>query len=185
VSSSFLVPVAQLRREIPSSVTVTFVAPFDEHHEFPPRSRCESDVPPDALVSVDLRLEAFSGGLRAKGTVGAPWRALCRRCSVQVDGYNEISVNERFVDHPGPDDDAYATANDGDLIDLAPLVHDAVFLDLPIAPLCRDDCRGLCAECGTDLNEATCTCQPAIDPRWATLDVLRVLDLESGRVDDE
>ncbi|MEI6710017.1 MAG: DUF177 domain-containing protein, partial [Actinomycetota bacterium] len=62
---------------------------------------------------------------------------------------------------------------DQDFIDLAPMVHDAVFLDLPLAPLCSSNCKGLCPYCGIDRNEATCECQGDTDPRWATLDTLR------------
>ena len=184
VTSSYLVPVAQLLREIPSSMEVAFEAPFDEQHEFIPRPRGESDVPLDAAVSVALRLEAFRGGLRAKGVVGAPWQAECRRCSKLVEGYNEIAVNERFVDNPPPDDEE-AYPIDGDFIDLAHLVHYAVFLELPLAPLCREDCQGLCSECGIDKNEANCDCRPSMDPRWATLDALRLLDVSSERSDEE
>jgi uncharacterized protein len=52
-------------------------------------------------------------------------------------------------------------------------VHDAIFLELPLAPLCRPDCQGLCPECGADKNEAPCECPGPVDPRWATLDALR------------
>ena len=67
-----------------------------------------------------------------------------------------------------------------DLVDLAPLVHDAILLDLPLAPLCREDCRGLCPHCGIDRNDASCDCQVPINPRWATLDELRFTDFEPG-----
>jgi uncharacterized protein len=86
-------------------------------------------------------------------------------------------VDERFVDTRGPgDDDAYLIEDD--FADLAPLVHDAIFLDLPLAPLCREDCQGLCPYCGIDRNEATCDCQAPIDSRWATLDGLRFMGVE-------
>jgi uncharacterized protein len=52
-------------------------------------------------------------------------------------------------------------------------VRDAIVLELPMAPLCRDDCRGLCPQCGADRNEADCGCVAPADPRWANLDVLR------------
>ncbi len=54
-----------------------------------------------------------------------------------------VAVDERFVDHPEPgDEDAYPIEND--FVDLAPMVHDAILLELPLAPLCREECRGLC-----------------------------------------
>ena len=55
-----------------------------------------------------------------------------------------------------------------------PFTRDAVLLELPLAPLCRPDCAGLCPTCGADLNEGPCACPPAEgDPRWAALDALR------------
>jgi len=166
-------------RDVPSTMLVSFEAPFDESHEFAPRGRAETDVFPDATVRVALSLQSYIGGLRAKGHVEAPWHGICRRCSNPVLGLSSVPVSERFVDERGPgDDDAYLVEKD--MVDLAPLVHDAILLDLPLAPLCREDCRGLCPHCGIDRNDASCDCQVPIDPRWATLDELRFTDFESG-----
>jgi uncharacterized protein len=179
VSSPYLVPVAQLLRDVPSSIDVAFEAPFDEAHEFAPRGPAETDVFGDALVKVKVRLESFSGGLRAKGRVEAPWHGVCRRCSTLVLGLSNVAVDERFVDERAPgDDEAYLISQH--FVDLAPLAHDSIFLDLPLAPLCRADCKGLCPQCGIDLNEDDCTCQAPRDPRWATLDGLQFTDSESG-----
>ncbi|MHB1087441.1 MAG: YceD family protein [Acidimicrobiales bacterium] len=177
MASPYLVPVAQLLRDVPSTFELDFSAPFDEEREFPPRGVAETDVAPEAMVKVHIVLQSYSGGLRAKGTVEAPWHGVCRRCSSPVLGVSTVSVDERFVDARGPgDDDAYLIEND--FADLAPLVHDAIFLDLPLAPLCREDCQGLCPYCGIDRNEGTCDCQVPIDSRWATLDELRFMGAE-------
>jgi len=118
VPSPYLVPAAQLLRDVPSSATVTFEAPFDETHEFAPLQFAETDVFAEASVKVDLKLESFSGGLRARGRVSAPWHGICRRCSTPVLGMSEVSVNERFVDDSTTIDDlAYPIEND--FIDLA------------------------------------------------------------------
>jgi uncharacterized protein len=172
VANPYLVPVARLVRDEPAEMTTQFVAPFDGAGEFAPRGPFESDVAATADVTVDLRIESYAGGLRARGTVRAPWHGVCRRCSKEIDGELVIPVAERFVADPTDDDDAYAV--DGDVVDLLPLVHDAVLLELPIAPLCAMECRGLCPSCGVDRNTATCTCAPESDPRWATLDALRI-----------
>ena len=175
MDSSYLVPVAQLMRDVPSTAEIVFRAPFDEFHEFAPRGRAETDVEPDALVDVALVLQSFSGGLRAKGRVSAPWFGICRRCSMAVVGVAQVPVDERFVDHlESGDEEAYPIEND--FVDLAPMVHDAILLELPLAPLCREDCRGLCPYCGIDRNEASCDCSAPVDPRWATLDGLRFAD---------
>jgi uncharacterized protein len=179
MDSSYLVPVAQLMRDVPSTTTVAFSAAFDAEHEFAPRGPAETDVDPEAVVDVAVTLQSFSGGLRAKGRVSAPWHGVCRRCSVEVLGISDVAVDERFVDHREPgDEEAYLI--ESDLVDLAPLVHDAILLDLPLAPLCRPDCAGLCPYCGIDRNEATCACTAPRDPRWATLDGLGFADESSG-----
>jgi uncharacterized protein len=178
MASPYLVPVAALLRDVPSSTSVDFEAPFDEPHEFAPRGPIETDVFPEAMVRVKLRLESFSGGLRVHGRVEAPWHGICRRCSAPVLGVTNVAVNERFVDDPDVTDELTYQI-DQSFIDLAPLVHDAILLDLPLAPLCRADCQGLCPYCGIDRNEANCGCQAPHDPRWATLDGLQFADPES------
>jgi uncharacterized protein len=172
-----------LLRDVPSNATITFEAPFDEPHEIAPRRYAETDVFSEATVKVDLRLESFSGGLRARGRVEAPWHGICRRCSTPVLGMSVVAVNERFIDDRlPPDDEAYLL--EGDFVDLAPLVHDAIFLDLPLAPLCREDCQGLCPYCGADRNDESCDCQGPVDPRWATLDELRFIDVRADEANE-
>ncbi len=133
-------------------------------------------VPDGEPVMVDLDLSSYPGGIAARGTVSAPWTGECRRCGGPVASAVTATVRERFTPEGGSDrdEDAYPLA--GDEIDLEPLARDAVLLDLPLAPLCSPDCRGLCPQCGTNSNLSTCECAPPRDPRWSVLDGLR----ESG-----
>jgi uncharacterized protein len=136
----------------------------------------DSSVPEGAEAACDVVLESFDGGVMVTGTVLAPWQGVCRRCTAPVGGELRARVRERFTEPGGrygdPDDEeAYRIT--ADQLDLWPMVRDALVLDLPLAPLCRPDCRGLCPHCGTDLNVAQCACVPPTDPRWANLDVLR------------
>ncbi len=55
------------------------------------------------------------------------------------------------------------------LLDTRPLVVDQVQLGLPMKPLCKTDCAGLCGSCGSDLNQGACHCDAEVDPRWAAL----------------
>jgi uncharacterized protein len=132
-----------------------------------------SEVPDGAEVEVDLLLEPVGHAIQAKGTVRAPWQAVCARCLKPVDGTLVADVLELFEDEP-VEDETYPLAHDQ--IDLEPLAREAVVLELPEAPLCKEDCRGLCAQCGADLNEAACPCEAPVDPRWAALDDLRSAD---------
>jgi uncharacterized protein len=155
---------------------------FDPDGSLTPASPVETAVPEQAEAACDVVLETFtggiggsggSGGIMAKGTVSAPWRGVCRRCTGEVSGEVTASVKERFVDRADADDDDDAYLIEDAVLDLYPMVRDAVLLELPAAPLCRADCLGLCKWCGADLNERPCGCVAPKDPRWANLDVLR------------
>jgi uncharacterized protein len=63
---------------------------------------------------------------------------------------------------------------DGEVVDLEPVLREQFVLAVPFAPLCRADCKGLCPQCGVDLNSATCNCSPPIDPRLAPLKGLKL-----------
>ncbi len=129
----------------------------------------------DAEVDVDVVLSVVGGGIEAVGHIKAPWRGECRRCLGPVTGELDVPVRElyrpRLGDDAGEDEDTYPLS--GELLDLKPLARDALLLDLPLAPLCRIDCAGLCPRCGIDRNEVACDCPAGTgDPRWAGLDAL-------------
>jgi uncharacterized protein len=132
-------------------------------------------VPDGAAVTLDLRLESVNAGIVATGTVSAPWEGECRRCLRPIRARLEAKVQEVFEAHPV---EGETSKLDVDRIDLEPLARDTVLLELPLAPLCREDCAGLCPVCGADRAEAAATggCghdEPAADPRWAALGDLR------------
>ncbi len=173
----FVVGVARLRRSSGRQAhevrrgEVALAGPMQEEGIDPGRSV----VPAGAEAEVDVTLTSFEGGLEAEGTVRAPWVGLCRRCAAPVGGDLVIKVHERFADAPlsGPSDEELYPITPDDTIDLGAMARDAIVLELPMAPLCRDDCRGLCPQCGADRNEGDCGCVAPRDPRWANLDVLR------------
>ena len=126
-------------------------------------------------VVVDALLEWVSDGLLATGTVDGSWEAPCRRCLKPARGELRVDFQELFEASPR-EGETYRLGHDS--IDLEPLANEALTLNLPLAPLCQEDCRGLCPTCGADLNIGDCDCPPpAADVRWAALDALRV-DLE-------
>jgi uncharacterized protein len=167
----FVVHVARLRRtpgateHVVRRGEVALAGPLREEGIDPGRSV----VPPGAEAEADLTLVSFEGGIQADGVVRAPWEGICRRCAEPVSGGLELAVHERFGDDA--DEDFYPIEDD--TIDLGPLVSDAIVLELPMAPLCREDCAGLCPECGANRNEGDCGCVAPRDPRWANLDALR------------
>ena len=98
MTSPYLVPVAHLLRDIPSTKEINVRGIFDENHEFEARGEGESDVDFDAEVSLQGRLDSYSGGLRMRGVLQVPWHGMCRRCSSKIQGILEIPVDERFSD---------------------------------------------------------------------------------------
>jgi uncharacterized protein len=124
-------------------------------------------VPPEAPVHVDAILERIPEGIVVRGEVDVVWAAECCRCLRPLNGTLAVGIDELF--EPSPiDGETYLL--DHDCIDLDQVVRDAVVLELPQAPHCRDDCLGLCPLCGTDRNDGDCGCvQEDDDPRWAAL----------------
>ena len=133
-----------------------------------------SSVPDGAAVVIDVRLEAVNEGIVVKGEVRAPWQGECRRCLRTVEGTAAASVLEVFEEEPV---EGETSKLDGDRIDLEPLARETVLLELPLAPLCQDDCAGLCPECGADRNAGDCGhALEAVDERWAALSELKFED---------
>ena len=101
------------------------------------------------------------------GTATVELRGECVRCLGGIVAEQQIDVQELYV-YPGSDaTEEEASRLEGDLLDLEPLLRDDVVLDLPFQPLCREQCLGLCVECGANLNsEPEHSHQAAVDPRW-------------------
>ncbi len=127
-------------------------------------------VPPGSPVELDLRLESVIEGVLVTGAATVELRGECVRCLGEVSEQLEVDIQELFV-HPESDaTEEEASRLEGDLLDLEPLLRDGVVLDLPFQPLCREDCQGLCAECGANLNDDPGhTHEAALDPRWEKL----------------
>ncbi len=153
-------------------------------------------VPEGSELELDLRLESVVEGVLVSGTVNAAVTGECVRCLDPVTSAIEVDLQELYV-HPdreherrgghaggraggngrgrvdegiGEDEEMAALPQlDGDLLDLEPVLRDAVVLALPLRPLCREDCPGLCAECGARLDSDPGHGHEVDDPRWAVL----------------
>jgi uncharacterized protein len=132
----------------------------------------DTAVHPDADVEVSAGLEAFPEGVVADGRISAPWRSECRRCLTPVEGQVDVDFREVFERTP-EEGETYQLGHEE--VDLEPLIREALLLALPLTPLCRAECEGICPTCGADLNEGSCGCPPAgRDPRWDALDDLHL-----------
>lgn len=134
-------------------------------------------VPDTAELELDLRLESVVEGVLVSGTVQAPYTGVCARCLDPVGGDLVVDLQELYVYRDAAEtaisDDAEVDEDNplvvDDTVDLEQPVRDAVVLALPSAPLCRDDCPGLCAQCGARLADDPTHQHDTTDPRWAAL----------------
>ncbi|MBE1487795.1 YceD family protein [Plantactinospora soyae] len=134
-------------------------------------------VPEGADLSLDLRLESVSEGVLVSGTVTGPIAGECGRCLRPITDSLVVPIQELYAYE---DSTTVETTEEdevgrmqGDLIDLEPVLRDAVVLALPTNPVCREDCPGLCPECGVQWDELPADhSHQQVDPRWAGLSQL-------------
>jgi uncharacterized protein len=137
-----------------------------------------------APIAVNLSYYRAGTDLFFAGQMKAQMVATCARCAEDFNASNDRAF--RLVMAPksvGMEtdpglraDDLEFSLYDGDEIDLGPLVREQLLLALPTRPLCKEDCRGLCAHCGINLNRGQCQCRPpAPDPRLAVLRSLKIV----------
>jgi uncharacterized protein len=134
-------------------------------------------VPEGADLDLDLRLESVSEGVLVSGTITGPVKGECGRCLREINDSMVVNVQELYAYENSTtdtttDEDEVGRMQD-DLIDLEPALRDAVVLTLPTNPLCREDCPGLCTECGVHWDDLPADhSHQQIDPRWAGLSQL-------------
>jgi uncharacterized protein len=132
------------------------------------------EIPAGGEISLDVRLESVMEGVLVSGTAAAPVSGQCARCLDPVVDRLEVELTELFAypdtatDHT-TDPDEVSRVVDG-LVNLEPIIRDAMLLALPQAPLCSEDCLGLCPDCGGKRAElGTDHRHETMDPRWAAL----------------
>ncbi|WP_351223754.1 DUF177 domain-containing protein [Streptomyces sp. NPDC002133] len=139
-------------------------------------------VPEGAPVELELRLESVMEGVLVTGTARATAEGECVRCLEPLRQEVAADFQEMFS-YPDADDRGRPKAEPVDdaeddedrlfledgLLGLEPVLRDAVVLALPMQPVCREDCEGLCPECGINLNDEPGHRHDAVDIRWAAL----------------
>jgi len=134
---------------------------------------------------VDVAYSQTGGSFYLHVRLAASYETTCHSCLEPVTYPLETEfdvVIRRGADRPGPETeeeesgDDYITIGPKETeVSLHSFIHENVVVSIPIRIQCREDCRGLCPGCGTNLNHGECTCAPARDPRW---DALRKLSEE-------
>ena len=165
-----------------------------EHFErrFEPAAFDPQDSEFRVSAPADLTVDVQKLGSESFGVAGQVTTRLeleCSRCVEPFDVPVDASFDLRYVPHTantgegereiGEDDLTTAFYREG-MLDLIDLMREQFVLALPMKPMCREDCRGLCPHCGTNLNKAQCGCAPRWeDPRLAPLKSLLSRDKEN------
>lgn len=131
-------------------------------------------LPRGRAVEFEVLLESVVEGVLVSGTASAEMDGECARCLDPLTDHVDVEFTELFA-YPDSATDSTTDSDEvfrlvDDLVDLEPVVRDAIVLALPQAPLCSPDCRGLCPGCGgrwADLGPDHG--HETIDPRWAAL----------------
>ena len=120
--------------------------------------------------------------IRVVGKLDATMEVSCARCLDPVTHkvnwafdllYRPLGVDRRAEEVAISEADTEIGYYEGDGLLLEDVLREQVLLATPVKLVCRDDCKGLCPQCGTNLNVEACNCQQPGDPRWAALSELR------------
>jgi uncharacterized protein len=131
-------------------------------------------VPAGADVHLRLRLESVMEGVLVSGDLDVPVTGSCARCLEPIEDTLSLGVQELYA-YEGSTTEATSEEDEvrrieGDHLDLEPLARDTVVLALPLAPVCTEDCSGLCVDCGQRLDDLPADhAHEVADPRWAAL----------------
>jgi uncharacterized protein len=160
--------------------------------EFDPAAIAPSDDDFRVTAPVAFVAEARKDGrkIRLVGRLATTIECACSRClepfATPVEAAFDLLYLPREAEAAPPDaeiagDDLGVSFYENDTIDLGQIVAEQLYLALPMKPLCRPDCRGLCPHCGTNLNRGTCDCDRKWeDPRLAALKSLHLKNPEPG-----
>jgi uncharacterized metal-binding protein YceD (DUF177 family) len=125
-------------------------------------------------VHLRLRLESVMEGVLVSGEIDAPVTGSCARCLEPIEDTLSLDVQELYA-YEGSTTEATSEEDEvrrieGDHLDLEPLARDTVVLALPLAPVCTEDCAGLCVDCGQRLDDLPADhAHEIVDARWAGL----------------
>ncbi len=128
------------------------------------------------------RLRRMAESFLLQATVSYEQRLRCMRCLSPVDlpVSNDLNLILEVGGHEDPGRERELESEDLGLmlleegiLDTRPILMEQVQLNVPMKPLCKEDCAGLCSRCGADLNAGPCDCDRVADPRWAALAALR------------
>jgi uncharacterized protein len=130
-------------------------------------------------VHGDCQLLRTRRGILVKCVLDTEIELACSRCLSRFRYPLKISFEEEFLPTidmasgmplPQTDEPGVFTIDENHILDLTEPARQYALMTIPMKPLCRDECAGLCRKCGHNLNQGSCECPPdEIDPRWSSL----------------
>jgi uncharacterized protein len=149
---------------------------FEEHN-----IQLDEDIKIIGPVIGHVRMRRISQGLLVDGWVDVTLELTCTRCLAQFEQPMHVPFEERFypmldiitgLPLPPPEEEDVFLINDHHEVDVTEAIRQQILLDTPMVTLCKEDCAGLCSQCGHDLNMGPCDCQPVRDERLSILNTL-------------
>lgn len=172
--------VTDINEKVKTLETVEEVASFPALMEAQAAGECQFLSP----VSVSLAVAREFDHIRVHGSVGTKVRLLCSRClsefSSELSSAFTIFYIKALTTQPEDEvelgeQDLISASYSGDEIDFSSEISEQILLEIPYKPLCSEECHGLCASCGTDLNNSDCTCSSnAASMAFSSLQGLKV-----------
>jgi len=132
-------------------------------------------------VQGGVRLVRTHRGILIQGKLRAEVELTCSRCLSLFNCPLTINFEEEYIPTidvasgaplPSPAEPGSFVIDEHHVVDLTEAIRQYTLLAIPMKPLCREDCAGLCPNCGQNLNKGPCDCPPTIDPRWSELSKL-------------
>lgn len=166
--------VAQLMK---SPVGTSFVTDFQEENEV----ALDSDLTVIGPVEGHARMRRTNQGLLVDGWADLTLELSCTRCLKDFEQSMHVPFEEQFyptvdvltgIPLPAFDEEEIFPIDDHHLLDLTEAVRQNTLLALPMVTICQEDCKGLCPQCGQNLNLGSCECKPEVDSRLSILEQL-------------
>ncbi len=144
----------------------------------------------NSLVQGEIGLMHTDRSILAKGTLHTEIELTCSRCLSLFSCPLTLNIEEEYFPTtdvvtgatlPLPDEPGCFTIDEDNILDLTEAIRQYALLTIPMKPLCREDCAGLCPTCGCNLNEGPCNCSPnPVDSRWSELSKLVLADSDAS-----
>ncbi|GMT42281.1 MAG: hypothetical protein IEMM0002_0692 [bacterium] len=125
-------------------------------------------------VKIEVNIKIYGQDIYVTGIAGGGIELQCSCCLADYRHRLDLRLDAHFVSKDDAGEEDEINVYDGVTINIHPLVRDNLIMAMPIKPLCRGDCKGLCVKCGADLNVADCGCERGdVDARLAVLRKLK------------